>query len=59
LQRERTKALNYYRTHPEEASELLTVGQQAPPQRDRAPELAARMIVASMMLNLDEAMTHE
>ncbi|MEM8669168.1 MAG: PSD1 and planctomycete cytochrome C domain-containing protein [Planctomycetota bacterium] len=59
LQNEYKKAIAYYRSQREEAIELLTVGQQGPPPQDRAADLAARMIVASMMLNLDEAITHE
>jgi hypothetical protein len=59
VQRERDQAFDYYRNHPKEALTLLSVGQQDPPPQDRAPEIAAWMIVASMMLNLDEAITHE
>ncbi|MFT4640396.1 MAG: hypothetical protein ACI8T1_003724 [Verrucomicrobiales bacterium] len=56
LQREYARALAFYQTDSEAASELVTVG-QAHPIPD--PELAARMVVASMLLNLDEAITHE
>jgi hypothetical protein len=59
LEHQRNESLHYYRDHSEEALALLSVGQQAPPPRDLAAELAARMIVASMILNLDEAITHE
>ena len=59
LEREYKNMLHYYLNHPEEAVQLLTVGQQHQPPRDRVPETAARMTVASMMLNLDEAITHE
>ena len=59
LEREFTKALTFYRGAPEEATTLLMVGQQKPPPPERAPELAAWMTIASLMLNLDEAMTHE
>lgn len=59
LDRTYLKALAFYREHPQDAVVLLTVGQQPPATRARAPELAAKMTIASMMLNLDEAMTHE
>lgn len=59
FEREQSRALSYYQQHPEQAVQLLTVGQQGPPSTQTAPRLAARMTVASMMFNLDEAMTHE
>ncbi len=48
LQRELDRALAHYRQHPEDARKLLTT-----------PELAAHTLVASLVLNLDEAITHE
>lgn len=59
LERERQRALDFYQTHPDEAIKLATVGQQSSPPTERAPGIAAWMTVASMMLNLDEAITHE
>jgi len=49
LEREYRKALAHYSTKPADAATLS--GGNA--------ELAARMVVASMILNLDEAVTHE
>tara|TARA_R110002111_G_scaffold227346_2_gene288896 strand:- start:19194 stop:22274 length:3081 start_codon:yes stop_codon:yes gene_type:complete len=59
LEREFQMSLAHYQSHPEDALSLLDVGQ--PPNKSNvAPdELAAYMVIASMVLNLDEAITHE
>jgi hypothetical protein len=49
LEREYKKALAFYSAKPSESAKLAGGG----------PELAARMVVASLILNLDEAITHE
>jgi hypothetical protein len=49
LEREYGKAFAYYSSKPEEARKLA----------GGSAELAARMVVASLILNLDEAITHE
>lgn len=59
ISRAQTKALDYYRSHPDQAVSFSTVGQQPEPSIKVAPNIASWMTVASMMLNLDEAMTHE
>jgi hypothetical protein len=59
LHRERIKALDYYDSDPEAAVLFATVGQQPAPTKEKAPAIAAWMTLASMMLNLDEAITHE
>ncbi len=56
LEREYARAHKVYEQDSESAEALTTVGQQ-PGRADAA--LAARMMVASILLNLDEAMTHE
>lgn len=58
-EREHQRALDHYRTHPEAALAFATVGQQPSPTRESAPAIAAWMVTASLMLNLDEAMTRE
>ena len=59
VRREADRALNYYRNSADEAREFLAFGQ--PERREAAdlPELAAYTVVASMIYNLDEAITHE
>ncbi len=59
LQRELDNARDYYAQHPGEANELTTVGQLPPLAADTTIEVAARMVVANMIMNLDEAITHE
>ncbi len=49
----------YYNEHVEEAIRYTTIGQQAPPNRGVAASTAAWMTTASLLLNLDEAMTRE
>ena len=48
LQRELDRALTHYREHPEDARKLKT-----------SHELAAHALVATLVFNLDEAITHE
>ncbi|MFH1301560.1 MAG: PSD1 and planctomycete cytochrome C domain-containing protein [Planctomycetota bacterium] len=59
LEREFQKSLAHYQKQPADALSLLDVGQ--PPNKSSvAPdELAAYMVIASMVFNLDEAITHE
>ena len=59
LMREHHRALDYYRMHPSDASTFLARGHFVPEPSLAAPELAALTIVASMLFNLDEAITHE
>jgi hypothetical protein len=49
----------HYAGNPAEADTLVQVGQcDTLPDCDRV-ELAANMVVANLLLNLDEAITHE
>ena len=50
-------ALARYTAGQDEAARFVAVGQRPAPRQ--LPELAASMVVASLLLNLDEAMTHE
>lgn len=53
------KNLALFEKSPDEAMKFLTVGQRKPPSVDRAPGTAALMVVSSLLLNLDETITHE
>lgn len=56
LERELRRALSSYRENPGAALKFLDFGQS----NDAAsPDLAAHTLVASLVLNLDEAITHE
>ncbi|MBL8210403.1 MAG: PSD1 domain-containing protein [Bryobacterales bacterium] len=57
LQREFERARTLYARQPGEAAKLVRVGQGSVDKP--SAELSALMVVASMILNLDEAMTHE
>jgi hypothetical protein len=54
-------AVEHYRAQPDQARQLLETGSSGVASTDVAqrPELAAAMVVASMLLNLDEAITRE
>ena len=60
LRRELDRARAHYRKHPEDAKQWLREipGARANPT-ESASELAAYTLVASMILNLDEAINHE
>jgi Protein of unknown function (DUF1553)/Protein of unknown function (DUF1549)/Concanavalin A-like lectin/glucanases superfamily/Planctomycete cytochrome C len=51
--------LDYFRRHPEEAARLLAVGQRRRDERLDPVELAAYSVTASLILNLDEAITKQ
>ncbi len=57
--RERDRALAHYRAHPDDAVKFLTRGQTQLDAKQSAPDLAAHTVVASLIFNLDEAITHE
>jgi hypothetical protein len=59
LRREHDQSLDYYESNPADAVDFTRVGQQAELNTQNAPAVAAWMTVASLMLNLDEAMTME
>ena len=52
------RAMTYYRENPQDAAKLLNIGQRSD-VHDRLPERAAAMLMANLVLNLDEAITHE
>jgi hypothetical protein len=59
MQRELERALEHYRAAPQDAVRWLKFGQGEAPSIEGAPELAAYTLLASLVLNLDEALTHE
>ena len=52
-------ARTYYDRHPDEATTLTTVGQLAAPEASVVADVAATMLLANLLLNLDEGITHE
>ncbi|MGL4400116.1 MAG: DUF1553 domain-containing protein, partial [Luteolibacter sp.] len=50
-------ALTQFRTHPDDARKLVTLGEKPPRLDADVPELAAWTLVASQILNLDETIT--
>lgn len=54
-----TATKDYYDAHIPDAVTYTTVGQQSPPDNNAASTTAAWMTVASLLFNLDEAMTRE
>ncbi|WP_430452835.1 PSD1 and planctomycete cytochrome C domain-containing protein [Rhodopirellula europaea] len=59
LQNVWTRTRDYYDDHIDGATEFCTVGQMESPNDNEAAETAAWMTTASLILNLDEAMTRE
>jgi hypothetical protein len=59
LGREHHQSLDYYESNPADAVAFTRVGQQLALDQRNAPKVAAWMTVASLLLNLDEAMTME
>lgn len=59
LSRQLDRAIAYYQEHRGEAAKLLKVGQDAPDASLRTGDLAAYMLLASTVLNLDEAISNE
>ena len=49
----------YYDKHSEDAAAFTTVGQLGSPDQKMASDVAATMLLANLLLNLDEGMTHE
>lgn len=58
LDRVLAQSLSYYRAHPDDAAEFVRAARGSAVAGGNV-ELAAHTVVASALLNLDEAMTHE
>lgn len=59
LQRELDRALKHYQNQPDEAALYLSSLPMQPSATLNTVDLAAHTLVASLVLNLDEAITHE
>ena len=59
LRREFERARDFYQAHPDQATAFVSLGSRPSLSTTTSTELAAHMLVASMLLNLDEAITHE
>ncbi len=59
LAREYQIAKQYYESHPTDSQALTTVGQLPQPMSVDVNDLAGEMVLASMILNLGESITHE
>lgn len=59
LQHSLKSALAHYKDHPADALKVLQAGQSVMPNEPQQPEVAAYALVASLLFNLDEAITHE
>jgi len=59
LQQEFERARSYYRDTPDAAKRLLDFGQPEKRITHQPAEVAALLVTASMIFNLDEAITHE
>ena len=51
--------LTYFRTHPQEAEKLLTLGEKRNDKTLKAEDVAAYATTASLLLNLDEVITKQ
>jgi Protein of unknown function (DUF1553)/Protein of unknown function (DUF1549)/Planctomycete cytochrome C len=52
-------ALAFFAENRQQALAFVSIGQAAEPSAGNLPTLAATMLLANMVLNLDESMTHE
>lgn len=59
LQREHRTAHSYYSREPSAAKAFVSVGQLADAEGVSEIDLAAEMLIANLIMNLDESITHE
>ena len=56
VQRSLDSLLDHYRSHPDDARKLVTVGESRPDATMDVPALAAWTMLANQLLNLDEVL---
>lgn len=59
MSRELKRARSHYQKHPQDAKSLSDIGQFRGNASTHSPEEVAWMVLASLVYNLDEAITHE
>ncbi len=59
LQSSHSEYLEYYRTEPQKAKELISVGASKSDPNIASSELAAMTVIANVLLNLDETVTKQ
>ena len=59
FRRKHADAITFFRANRHQALAFTSVGQSTDAAAEQLPEVAATMLLANMILNLDESITHE